>query len=78
MLSLPETKSSSVNRKVVKFVWSSKRIEWVALDVVGGALGGILIMWKEESITVSGSIMRSFSVSIHFPYNNNVRGFMAL
>lgn len=64
---LQETKVSKMNRRIVKSIWSSKHIGWVALDAVGtvGARG-ILIMWREEVIVVCDAIQGVFSISIHF------------
>lgn len=64
---LQETKLAVVDRKVVKAVWSLCRIGWVALDAEG-SVGGILIMWNEDTIAVEDSILVVFSISLKIRY----------
>lgn len=56
-----------------KSIWSSRRIGWVVLDVVGST-GRIIILWKEDYINVRDSLLGSFSVTISFTFNNSFSG----
>ena len=48
---LRESKVSVVDHNLVKLVWSSRYVRWVALEAYGFS-GDILLMWTEDSITV--------------------------
>uniref|UniRef100_A0A9I9EDH8 Uncharacterized protein n=1 Tax=Cucumis melo TaxID=3656 RepID=A0A9I9EDH8_CUCME len=53
---LQESKVSVDGRKLVKSVWGSCLVGCGILEACGSS-GGILLMWKEESITKSGSFI---------------------
>ena len=72
---LQETKVSSVDRQLVKSVWSSRFVGWASLEAYGSS-GGILILWKEDSLTVDDSIQGEFSVSIHCKLNAGFCGWI--
>ena len=65
---LQESKVRTVDQHLVKSVWSSQFIGWTALEAYGSS-GGILILWKEDSITMVDSIQGQFSISIHCKFN---------
>lgn len=73
---LQETRLNSLDRKVIKVIWSSRRIGWLALDAVNSA-GGIVMMWKEDSISVSDSLVGIFSISINCVFMNFVEGWIS-
>ncbi|TYK11577.1 hypothetical protein E5676_scaffold263G00140 [Cucumis melo var. makuwa] len=54
-----ETKSSDINRRFIKYVWRNRRTGWVALDAIRMS-AGILIMWKEDSITMIDAMQDGF------------------
>ena len=70
---LQEFNVSTVDRHLVKLVWSSRFVGWAALEAYGSS-GGILILWKENSVTVVDSIQGQFSVSIHCKFNAGFYG----
>ena len=72
---LQETKLSIVDRQLVKSVWSSRFVGWASLEACGSS-GGILILWKEDSLTVDDSIQGEFSVSIHCKLNAGFCGWI--
>ena len=72
---LQKSKVSTVNRHLVKSVWSSWFVGWATLEAYGSS-GGILILWKEDSITVVDSIQGQFSISIHWKFNAGFSGWI--
>lgn len=72
---LQESKVSVDGRKLVKSVWGSCLVGCGILEACGSS-GGILLMWKEESITVISSIQGQFSVSILFKTNAGFFGWI--
>lgn len=73
---LQETKLDSIDRRLVKSIWSSKRIGWMALDAQGSA-GGILLMWREDRVTIKDSLLGRFSVSIECNLNGSTEGWIS-
>ena len=43
-----ETKLSSLNSSVVRSLWGSPFLDWVALDAMGIAGGGVLLVWDKR------------------------------
>ncbi|TYK01560.1 LINE-1 retrotransposable element ORF2 protein [Cucumis melo var. makuwa] len=72
---LQESKVSVDGRKLVKSVWGSCLVGCGILEACGSS-GGILLMWKEESITVISSIQGQFPVSILFKTNAGFFGWI--
>lgn len=60
---LQESWLNQIDRRIVKSIWSSRHIAWLALNAINSA-GGILIMWKETEIEVVNSVLGAFSISI--------------
>lgn len=52
---LQESKLDEVDRRIVKSLWSSRHVGWVALNAIGSS-SSILIIWKEENIIVVDTI----------------------
>ncbi|XXG89343.1 hypothetical protein AAC387_Pa12g1363 [Persea americana] len=59
---IQETKLSSMSNKIVREVWGSKYLRWIAIDAVGSA-GGILLLWDSRYVVVSNTAKGEFSVS---------------
>lgn len=72
---LQETRLNSMNRLMVKSVWSSRQIGWIALDAV--FCGGILVMWKESSVQVFDSMVGLFSVSLACKFNGSTEAWVS-
>lgn len=60
---LRETKTSTVDRRFIKSLWSSRFIGWAVLEA-NGASGGIIIMCNELNIDMSDPIIYTFSLSL--------------
>ncbi|XP_022145142.1 uncharacterized protein LOC111014657 [Momordica charantia] len=67
---LSETKSSSINNKFIKSLWSSISIAWASLDA-SGASGGIILLWDQLSTSAVEVICGHFSISVHFKLADN-------
>lgn len=72
---LQETKLNQIDRRVIKFVWSSRHVGWLHLEASNSA-GGILIMWKNSSIEVSNSILGAFTISIECSFVGQSKGWI--
>lgn len=72
---LRESKVSVVDHNLVKLVWSSRYVRWVALEAYGFS-GDILLMWTEDSITVIDSIKGQFTISILCKTNAGFSGWI--
>lgn len=51
-----------MSNKIVREVWGSKYLRWIAIDAVGSA-GGILLLWDSRYVVVSNTAKGEFSVS---------------
>lgn len=60
---LSETKLASISKRLIKSMWSSIRINWMALESTGSS-GGILNMWDDLNFSVSDFVKGQFSLSI--------------
>ncbi|KAK9930230.1 hypothetical protein M0R45_027274 [Rubus argutus] len=60
---LQETKKEVIHRKLIGSIWGVRYTDWVSLPSLGSS-GGILVMWKTNSISVMEAVIGIFSVSI--------------
>ena len=60
-----ETKLDSINSVVVKSLWSSPFVDWVALDAIHTARG-VILAWDTRVYKKMDVLVRCFSVSILF------------
>ena len=57
-----ETKLFVIDLGVIRSLWSSPYVGWVALDVVNTA-GGVLLMWDKRMLEMRDSVVGTFFVS---------------
>lgn len=57
---LQETELEAFDRNLVKLIWSLRHIGWIELGVVG-SLGGVIILWNQNSVQGVDSLLGSFS-----------------
>ncbi|KAL4632810.1 hypothetical protein ACB092_04G077700 [Castanea dentata] len=58
-----ETKLDSINSAVVKSLWSTPFVDWVALDAIHTA-GGVILAWDKRAYQKMDCLVGCFSVSI--------------
>lgn len=62
---LQETKLDSIDRRLVKAVWSPKHVGW---SMIEGSSGGVIDMWKQHTVQVIDSTLGYFFVSVLVNY----------
>ncbi|KAM6550152.1 hypothetical protein CsatB_021828 [Cannabis sativa] len=60
---IQEVKKEVVDRNFVGSIWRSRFKAWILLPSIG-RLGGTLLIWDTRSITVLGSMIGEFSISV--------------
>ena len=63
VLCFHETKLDCTNSSVMKSLWGSPLVDWVALDAIHKA-GGVLLTWDKRVYEKIDYMIGSFSVSI--------------
>lgn len=50
---LQESKLKGVSNRIMKEIWGKRFVKWVAVDAVGAAgAGGLLLLWDTRSVLV--------------------------
>ncbi|KAM2601691.1 hypothetical protein FF1_039826 [Malus domestica] len=73
---LQETKTVTIDRKLVASVWGSRFKDWVFAPARGSS-GGIVVMWNTKHISVVESLVGVFSVSIKIRESNGLEWWLS-
>ena len=58
-----ETKLSSLNSSVVRSLWGSPFLDWIALDAIN-TVGGVLLVWDKRVYEIVECVIGQFSINV--------------
>ncbi|KAG2666855.1 hypothetical protein I3760_15G085500 [Carya illinoinensis] len=65
IICLQETKLKYVTRRIVRSIWSCTYVDWAYLTV-GGASGGVLVMWDRRVVERMEDFIGKYTVACSF------------